>query len=387
MINIDYNNKNKCCGCNACENVCPNKSIIMVEDMEGFKYPKINLHTCTNCNLCERVCPVLACSKKKIDEFDIYACYYNDDEILKNSSSGGIFTALSEYVLDKNGVVYGAVYTSKHSVGHIKIDSLTNINSLRGSKYIQSELGDTYKKIKELLDQGTTILFTGTPCQVAGLSSFLGKKYNNLIMCDFICFGVASPKLFRKYIDFLEKKYKKSIREFNFRSKCKGWKDYGQLGSEIQFEDNTKEYIFPIYNNSFILGYSNAVTLRPICYKCPFKIDSSYSDFKIADFWGVSKIAPHMYNQKGTSMVFVNTEKGKNIYATFSNKITSQKVDYKDIVKYQPLLLKSKDKSLQRKNFMEDLNGKEYKQLERKYFNKYKWIISKVFERIIRYFK
>lgn len=387
MINITEENKNECCGCNACENVCHNKSITMIEDFEGFKYPKVNMDTCTHCNACERVCPVLAEPKNKQDDFDIYACYHNDDNVLKNSSSGGIFTALAEYVLDKNGVVYGAIFSEKDSVSHIKVDNLEDLDKLRGSKYIQSDIGNCFADIKKDLQSGKFVLFTGTPCQVAGLHYFLGKKYNNLILCDFICFGVANPKLFRKYIGAIEDKFGKKVAKYKFRSKNKGWKAIGHNGSEIIFEDNSSEFIYPFFNNSFMLGYSKAIVLRPICHECGFKMDNSYSDFKIADFWGVDKIAPEMYNQKGTSMVFVNTDKAKSIYESLGNKITSQKVNYEDILKYQPLLNTSKPYSPERDRLIKDLQSKDYKYLERKYFNKYIWIVSKAIERTIRYFK
>lgn len=383
MIKIDSSNLNECSGCTGCMNICGHDSISMPIDNEGFAYPIVNLETCTDCKLCEDVCPVISTAAiSKASEYDLYACNYNDQQVQLASSSGGAFTAIADYVLKQNGVVYGAAYSAKDEVTHIKVDEKVRIQKLRGSKYIQSKLDYTFTEIRKILRSGQLVLFTGTPCQVAGLLTFLRRKYENLITCDFICFGVGSPKLFTKYIEHLEHKYNLEVASYNFRSKNAGWKDYGQTGSSVKFTDGTIREITPIYNNSYMLGYSNATILRPICYECPFKLDNNnVSDFKLADFWGVKKVAPNAYSDKGTSMLFVNTPVAKQIFSSINHNLSYEAVDINDVLVYQPMLNKSKPKPENRNQLMENLDQLTYSQIERKFMNKYKWIGTKVIER------
>lgn len=383
MIKIDSSNLNQCSGCTACSNICGSNSIIMKTDKEGFKYPKVDLNTCTDCHLCEIICPVISTqSVAKAEEYQLYACYNHDSQVQSQSSSGGAFSVIADYVLNRGGVVYGAAYSAKDEVTHFKVERNYQLNKLRGSKYIQSELGNTFTEIKRNLREGQLVLFSGTPCQVAGLLTFLRRKYDNLITVDFICFGVGSPKLFSMYISSLEQKYNQDVVNFNFRSKANGWKDYGQTGSEVTLANGETKQIAPIYNNSFMLGYSNASILRPICYQCPFKLNNNnISDFKLADFWGVKKVAPASYSEQGTSMLFVNTPIGAEIISDCRQQLALTPVAIEDVLIYQPMLNKSKSMPKERQQLMENLDLLTYQQIERKFMNKYKWIATKVIER------
>lgn len=221
MINIK--DKTQCCGCHACYNVCPKNVIEMIEDDKGFKYPKINEDDCISCNLCEKVCPVLKKVEVKNNPAS-YACYNKNEEVRKNSSSGGIFTLLAECILEKNGVIYGASFNNEWLVEHIRIDNKDDLYKLRTSKYLQSNINDTYKRAKRDLDDNKLVLFTGTPCQVNGFISYLrGKTYNNLYTQDIICHGVPSPKVWKKYLEYREKLDGNRPMQINFRQKDEGW--------------------------------------------------------------------------------------------------------------------------------------------------------------------
>lgn len=219
MISID--DKSRCCGCSACMNICPNNAIKMKIDNKGFKYPIVDDEKCVNCGLCDKVCPYNnEYTKKEIYNKSVaYGGWNNNDEIRKNSTSGGIFSAISKYVLDNNGLICGAIYDDNLKVIHEIVDNIENLKKINGSKYVQSDMKDNFKKIKKYLEDGKLVLFSGTPCQVSGLNSFLGKEYENLYTCDIVCHGVPSPKVFEKYKKELEKAKNSEIININFRDK------------------------------------------------------------------------------------------------------------------------------------------------------------------------
>ena len=218
---IDIKDKSKCCGCSACVNICPNNAISMDIDDDGFKYPIVDVGKCINCGLCEKACPYNnEYIKKNIyDKSIAYGGWNNDDEIRKKSTSGGIFSAISKYILNNNGVVCGAIYNEKFEVVHEIIDNIDDLEKIYGSKYVQSDLKDNFRRIKKYLNDGRLVLFSGTPCQVSGLNSFLVKEYENLYTCDIVCHGVPSPKVFEKYKRELEEANNSEILNINFRDK------------------------------------------------------------------------------------------------------------------------------------------------------------------------
>lgn len=339
--------KYKCTGCHACYNICPVNSIRMEPDDEGFLYPSIDEKTCINCGRCQMVCPVL---KDYIgnDKGKAFACINKDDDTRLQSSSGGIFSLIAKHVLGKNGVVFGAAFDDDFRVSHIEILSEDELYKLRGSKYLQSTIGCAYKKAECYLKQGKLVLFSGTPCQISGLKSYLGKDYENLILQDIICHGVPSPKVWRKYLEYREKVACSSTRKANFRYKKHGWNSY-----RILFEFlNDEEYEQIFSKDLFMRCFLSNLCLRHSCYNCHSKSLERESDITLADFWGVENILPEMFDDKGTSLVIVNSNKGRDIFQKISENMIYKEVDIMEAVKYNSSAYKSVDYPKNRDKFM-----------------------------------
>ena len=276
---LEIENKEKCSGCHACYSVCPTKAIEMVKDEKGFKYPVIDQPKCVNCHLCEKTCPII--NKKIVDnEPKAYSCYNKNNEVRSKSSSGGIFTLIASKILEKNGVVFGASFNNKFMVEHIYVEKEEELYKIRGSKYLQSIIGDSYKQAKKFLEEGRYVLFTGTPCQIEGLLSYLNKDYENLITQDIICHGVPSPKVWNKYLEYREKEDGEIPLEINFRSKENGWKNYN-----LKFRYNGHEYKNNQNTDKYMQAFLKNVSLRESCYNCSFKKINRLSDITLADFW------------------------------------------------------------------------------------------------------
>ena len=298
---ISIINDSKCCGCRACENICPKKAIKMVENSEGFLYPVVDKEKCVNCGLCKKVCPWI--NKIKRDNYlEKNICYAakSKSKILQlKGSSGGIFGTIANYIINNNGLVVGAEMLNDFSVKHSIVDNKKDLEKLYGSKYVASDLNDVFSEIKKKLSDGKKVLFTGVPCQVAGLLNFLGKNYENLITIDVICHGTPNQKIFKKYIDNMETKKKSKIIKYYFRNKKAGkWGSYKAL---MIIEKNGKKYIkkthadFDPYYNNFLLGNSH----RESCYSCPFASSNRVSDITLGDFWGIEKIDDKFYDFNG----------------------------------------------------------------------------------------
>jgi NAD-dependent dihydropyrimidine dehydrogenase PreA subunit len=314
MINIQ--NKSKCCGCSACVQRCPKQCISLKEDNEGFLYPEVYKETCIDCGLCEKVCPVIHQDEPR-KPLKVYAAKNLDEEIRKQSSSGGVFTLLAEQIIHEGGVVFGARFDGNWEVKHDFTETIEGLAPFRGSKYIQSRIEDNYIKAEEFLKQGRKVLFSGTPCQVSGLRRYLQKNYDNLLTVDIICHGVPSNKVWQKYLKEILFKieilwdlsidrynYKKQIKNISFRDKRNGWKNYGfKLNIEnIEFYENHR-------NNIYMKAYLSNVSLRPSCYNCPCKEQKSHSDITLSDLW-LCKDNIHLDNfnkDKGLSCIFVNS--------------------------------------------------------------------------------
>lgn len=303
--------KPDCCGCSACASVCPENCITMLPDQEGFLYPTINESQCVECGLCETVCPVL---HPTVPEGEIkpkaYAAVNPDAKIRGESSSGGVFTALAREILSRKGVVFGAAWSEDcREVRHIAVEEEEKLIALRGSKYLQSSVGDSYTRVRELLEAGRTVLFTGTPCQVEGLRTFLGKNYDNLLLADVICHGVPSQAVWQKYLAAREQKAGAKARTVNFRDKQAGWKRYGL---QIEFENGTARFVTHT-KDPYMQAFIENACLRPSCHSCRFKKVSRVSDLTMADFWGIGEVCPDMDDNRGTSLVLVHTEKGEQL--------------------------------------------------------------------------
>lgn len=306
---IDLKDNANCCGCEACAQICPKECISLNRDVEGFLYPKVNIENCIKCGLCENVCPVIHQDEKR-EPKAIYAAKNPDEKVRKESSSGGLFTMLAESVINRGGVVFGARWNEQWEVIHDYVETPDVIALFRGSKYVQSRIGDNYKKAKQFLQEGRQVLFTGTPCQVAGLRRFLRKEYENLLLVDFICHGVPSPLVWKRYLqEIIKKRRIGTIQSIDFRDKSEGWSNYcfNVKGSNSSFSEGNSA-------NIYMRGFVKDLYLRPSCHSCPTKKLKSGSDITIADFWGISAMHPEFDNNKGVNLVVVNTTKGVDVY-------------------------------------------------------------------------
>ena len=296
MIHIQ--NKIDCCGCHACAQICPQHCITMQPDAEGFLYPQIDETACIHCNLCEKVCPILQSLEEPKDKTPAaYAAINKDDDIRRQSSSGGVFTLLAEYILAQGGVVFGAAMADdQRSVRHIAVETPEDLAALRGSKYLQSTIGNTYGEAKQALQAGRKVLFTGTPCQIEGLKSFLqGREYPNLYCMDVICHGVPSPLAWQTYVSEQETRAGVPARRTFFRHKKYGWKTFALL---LEFSNN-KAYECVLSKDAFMQAFLQNACLRPSCHACHFKKLNRVSDITVADYWGVQNQQPDMDDDKG----------------------------------------------------------------------------------------
>lgn len=318
MINIL--DKKECCGCNACGDICPHNAIVYETDNEGFWYPHVDEARCIGCGLCDKVCPIIN-SEKSLFHFpkpDVYAAYNKDESIRLDSTSGGIFSAFALNMYKKSAYVGGAVYQEDHSVSQIIDKNPECLARIRSSKYLQSNAAGVYKEIHSLLNQGESVFFCGCPCQIQALNNFLGKDYPALVTCDFVCRGVNSPKVFLKHIEGLESRYKARATEIKFKDKKRGWHNFSL---RVRFA-NGKEYNKDRWHDPFFIGYlQSGLFTRPSCYACRFKGTPEQSDITLADFWGIENILPEMDQDKGTSLVLINSEKGRLLFDDIKDSI------------------------------------------------------------------
>ena len=311
-----------CCGCSACYNICPQKAIVMKENSEGFLYPEIDENKCIECGLCYSVCPSINSEKleKENTNYKEPKCYAGaaNDELRKNSSSGAIFSLLAEYILSNNGYVCGAVFDENMNLNHIIINNKQNLEQLKGSKYLQSNINISYSQIKELLNNNKLVLFSGTPCQVAGLKTFLQKDYDNLLLVEIVCHGVPSPKVYHKYLDEnFNNKQNEKVLNTNFRDKLNGWNPY-----LITTTTTTNTYVSYASEDIFMRAFLENLCLRDSCSKCQFKVLPKYSDITIGDFWEVEKYDANLNDKKGTSVILINNKKGEKYLDLIKNNLT-----------------------------------------------------------------
>lgn len=340
-----------CTGCHTCFSAC--QSITMHRDKEGFLYPVINKTTCTECGLCESVCPVITpYSAAEVSDSAAFAAINKDEKIRAESSSGGIFTAIAEKAVSAGAVVFGAKFTSDFSVIHCSADNADDLAEFRGSKYVQSVIGNSFTKCRDLLDCGKNVLFSGTPCQIAGLKTFLKKNYSNLLTADFICHGVPSPLLWEKYVSSkITKSQNHKITKINFRNKSSGWKNYS---FSVNYADGSS-YKQIFRDNEYMRLFLKDICLRPSCYNCIFKGFHRHSDITLGDFWGIEHELPNFNDNRGTSFVIAHTDKGKEMITKLDNCII-QKISAEQGAKYNPSLIKSADCPTSRTAFFADLS-------------------------------
>ena len=340
---IEISDKHNCCGCAACVQACPKQCISFHEDEQGFRYPTVDTSLCIQCHLCERVCPVLNQAEPRTP-LATYAAINPDEAVRMKSSSGGIFSMLADATIAQGGVVFGARFDSHFEVEHASADTRQGIEAFRGSKYLQSRISNTYTEARALLRQGRKVLYTGTPCQIAGLKKFLGKDADNalLLTADVVCHGAPSPKVWRSYLDLitaskagkntesLPQNARADISAIAFRDKSTGWKKFGMvvLKSSAGKADENSEWSSlnaektdnvllheTLDKNLFMQVFLKDLCLRPACHRCPAKAGRSGSDITLADYWGIANHHPQCDDDKGTSLLMVNTNAGEQAIA------------------------------------------------------------------------
>jgi len=377
---IQLKDKKDCCGCNACGDICPKDSISFKTDIEGFWYPEINMETCIDCHMCENVCPIINISKLKKNEYKEPKCFaaiHKNIEMRFGSTSGGLFTAFADKTLKEGGYVGGAIFNDDFSVCQIVTDDKSLMPKLRRSKYLQSNAEGFYEAVSKLVKEGKKTLVCGTPCQMSALRAYLRyKDYDNLLIVDFICRGINSPKVFRKYLDYKEEEQNGKVVWFEAKNKDLGWR---ALTSALYFDNN--KVVYDTRDTSvFTQGYLfTGVYCRPSCYECKFKQFPRIADITIGDFWGTEKInRPDLDGNLGTSVVMINNSKGQAYYDSIKAKINDQEIEVATVIKGNPALVKPLNTPLvNRKSFYEDLDKMPFKAVADKYIKRKRHYIGK----------
>ena len=370
--------KTNCCGCGACSNICPKSCITMQADEEGFLYPKINKKTCINCGLCEKTCPILN-KPKTYQILQCYAAKHKNSKIKLKSSSGGIFTALAENILKEGGVVFGAAFDKDWNVRHTFCKNLNDLDKLRRSKYVQSDIGLTYRQTKDFLDKECKVLFTGTPCQIAALRNFLGKEYENLLTAELFCHGVPSPTVWQKFLE--ENTQKNRIKAIDFRHKRFGWNAsflnitykngvcLPKLPFYLKFLEKAAKglLIRKMYKLSFCI--SNLYE-RPACHECYFKGTDRLADFTLGDLWGKwPEIITKEDKKLGISALLVNTPKGQKYWEKIAPSISFTELEIDKVIYFNPALNKPTVAHNKREDFFRRYKTENFNKLTKELLN------------------
>ena len=343
-----------CTGCRLCENICPKNCIIMKENNEGFLTAEIDSLKCISCGLYVKKCPQNSYTPKtEIQE--VYGARVKDNDMIMNSSSGGLFAVFAKYILSKKGVVFGAAYCDDNAVRHICISSENDLYKLQGSKYVQSDTMKTFEECAEYLENSRLVLYSGTPCQIAGLKVYLGKEYNNLFTVDLICHGVPSPKLFKRYLIWLENKYNDTVTGYNFRYKGKA-----EWGLSYKVELKKKNKFGDSYADPYYSYFLKGVTYRECCYNCKYASEKRTGDVTLGDYWGIEKLHPEFYNEKGVSLVILNTEKGRKLFEEAEKDIIYIKSTMEKAVLYNKNLKRPTERPSGRDNIYDNIDNYDY---------------------------
>lgn len=379
---IEVTEKQNCCGCTACVAVCPKNCIEMKEDIEGFLYPEVNQSNCIHCNACDRVCPILNVKEKKPFEQIAYIVQNKDKEILRESTAGGAFTSIAEYVIRQGGVVCGVSIDENYRVKHIFAESKDELGRFRNSKYVQSDINGAYQKVKEYLAKGRLVCFSGTPCQVEGLLHYLNKEYENLITVDVVCRAVPSPGVWKKYIEY-EKQKNGKIRSVRFRDKSLGYQ-YSTM--EIKMEDG-RVARGGIESQTWLRMFFSGMIIRPSCTRCEFRNQYRNSDFTIWDCFNSYKIDKSFNEDVGTTRILLHTDKAVSVFNKISSTFVAKRITIEEAVSGVKEMVESPASCSNRNTFFEDFNTMGMGDLITKYYPEtVKVQIKKNARRLLNYF-
>lgn len=358
MCNFVEYDKSLCCGCGACELICPHGCISMEFDQEGFLYPILSEDDCTQCGLCRIHCPIVN-ETRNASVLASYGLIHKDKNVTDDSASGGAFTAIAEYVLSRKGVVFGCTFNENIEAVTVAVEKLEDLHILRGSKYVQCNTNKQYRIIKEVLESGRYVLYCATPCQIAGLKSYINKEYEKLILVDLFCHGTPSPGLFKKYINWLSKKHNANVTEYSFRDKRYGWGTRGHYCANREFV----LYASDPYYYSFLDGR----TYRPVCYKCNYATTNRTGDITVGDFWGVEKHYPNIPTSNGVSAVLINTQKGQKIFKNIKDHVYWFDTTFENISSHNEQLIKPTGKYVKRDEVYFYINKWTFERLANRY--------------------
>lgn len=356
MENIHHIEKKLCTGCKLCKDVCPCGAISFFTDMEGFWYPRVNEEVCIKCRLCVIKCPALNYRGVSKYQQKVYAAWSLNQEIRINSTSGGLFYELASQILSESGFIAGCIYTKDYKAAvHIISNTRDDLNQIMGSKYFQSDTDGIYKAVLNLLKTNKKVLFCGTPCQVCALKRYVGDKYENLILVDFICRGINSPKAYKSYITELEERYHSTVKRVHLKNKRHGWTN---LGTYIKFQ-NGREYYRNRYTDPWVNGFVNGnLFMRPACHNCQFRAIEHDSDITLGDYWGRKFSKPDMFY--GVSLVLVNSSKGELLLTRANGGIYTEQHDIEDIISGNKSLVSSVKPDKKRTDFFERLDNEKF---------------------------
>lgn len=360
MKAIDITDKTMCTGCRTCEMLCPAGAIRMIEDEEGFRFPQVNGDLCIDCGLCTRHCPQLNTlpESDRLPSPEVFAAYAKDGDIVMSSSSGGLFTVLAEQVLKEDGVVFGAAYMENFEVCHVCVSKSEDLEKLRRSKYVASDPRDTFKQVKQLLSEERKVLYTGCPCQIAGLRAYLNKSYDNLLTIDLVCHGTPSQKIFNKYLGWLTNRLKGDIESINFRSK-----NHISGHSAMIKTKEGRVYTCNYGNDPYYSAFHSGSINRECCYVCHYSKTHRVGDITLGDYWGIEIMHPSFFSRNGVSLVILNTLIGKIEFQKIIDKIEFISLEMEKATKYNKNLYRSntrpEDRNIKYKN-INNLNDYEF---------------------------
>jgi len=354
-----------CTGCSGCDAACPVGAIEMAQNEKGFYRPRIDEGVCLDCGKCREICPANQESQAVVENQEVFAAWSRQEEIRLASSSGGVFSHLAEQVLEAGGVVFGGSFLKDFTIGHCGIETVDDLARLRGSKYVQSRMGENFKKVKSFLTCGRQVLFAGTPCQIAGLKKILtASERENLLLVDLVCHGAASPKLYRDYLNYQADLRQDRIVQVSFRSKPEGWKNFGM---SLTFE-KSENYFADVLTDPYLVGFLKNYFLNDSCYRCQFANTNRQGDVTIADFWGYQEEKDFLDDDRGITLVITNTPKGRAHYEAIRKKVIDLPKTLVEAAAGNGALNRPTFKNRRYEEFWQDYENEKFSFLIEKYF-------------------